>query len=506
MHWDDSLHNQVGNTFCGNSDSLTCPTIGFVRHLGHKFSPLVNPESLSPGLPITANPDIVGLSGGFGWLLDFDVPAPRSLRLERFEIDPASPLIVSIPYPVGTTFEITANGPSWCGEIFDFKCRLGFTSVTSIDVVRTGRGDGYYVDPDGILTIRVAELPSDFVGNPDYLIPDWETETRWGTSKTLFRWERDGVRLPRFNFAFLHIQALCPSDSLSSPKDGYCSETVKEDYNPDVCPSGYEQVAYDKCCQISDLDVCVFADGSLVDLTPPPTASPSLAPTVSPTAQPVAAPTASPSAQPATPTASPSAQPVSPTASPTAQPVAAPTANPTTQPVAAPTANPTAQPVAAPTANPTAQPVAAPTVNPSTQPVAAPTASPTAQPVAAPTVSPTAQPVAAPTANPTAQPVTQTTSPSISPTASPTAQPVTRTTSAPTICTPGTNTCINTATAGTDCGCSATFPVCSLRWNLEPAEGDPGKFCRKCIDDKDWNQVDTGCSPSKPNCDKKDCI
>jgi hypothetical protein len=304
MHWDDSLHNQVGNKFCGNSDSLSCPTIGFVRHLGHKFSPLVNPESVSPGLPITVNPDIVGLSGGFGWLLDFDVPAPRSLRLERFEIDPSSPLIVSIPYPVGTTFEITANAPSWCGETSQFKCRLGFTPVASIDEVRTGRGDGYYVDPDGILTIRVAEPPSNFVGNPDYLIPDWETENRWGTSKTLFRWERDGVRLPRFNFAFLHIQALCPSDSVSSPKDGYCSGTVKEDYNPDVCPSGYEQVAYDKCCRISDPDVCVFADGSLVDLSPG-SASP-VPPTASPTAQPVAAPTAYAStASPVMPTSSP---------------------------------------------------------------------------------------------------------------------------------------------------------------------------------------------------------
>jgi hypothetical protein len=155
MHWDDSLHSQVGTSICDNSDDLGCPTIGFVRHLGHKFSPLVNPESVSSGLPITANSDIVGLSGGFGWFLDFDVPAPRSLRLEGFEIDPASPLIVSIPYPVGAAFEITANGPSWCGEFREFKCKLNFVSVASIDEVRTGRGDGYYVDPDGILTERL---------------------------------------------------------------------------------------------------------------------------------------------------------------------------------------------------------------------------------------------------------------------------------------------------------------------------------------------------------------
>lgn len=261
LKWDDNLHNQVGRTICSNGRGLPCNPEGYIRHLGRKFSPISG--GASRGLVITANPDITGLSGGFGWLIELNRGAPRSLIFEQIEIDPSSVLLVSIPYPKGTSFEVSARASQWCRPASEYVCEATFAQVGSVDEVRQGPGNLYHVDLDGVLTVRVTAVSKEYVGNPDWLIADWETPSRWYDSFTALRsFERDGIRLPNGSEGTLLIQARCPSDDDFSPKDGYCPESVKTDYDPDICPAGYEQVAYDKCCQVSNSGVCVYADGS----------------------------------------------------------------------------------------------------------------------------------------------------------------------------------------------------------------------------------------------------
>mmetsp|Transcript_25333 Transcript_25333/g.31221 ORF Transcript_25333/g.31221 Transcript_25333/m.31221 type:complete len:87 (-) Transcript_25333:114-374(-) len=44
----------------------------------------------------------------------------------------------------------------------------------------------------------------------------------------------------------------------SNGKEGYCTGTPTE-YQPSVYQEGFEQVSYDKCCDINDLSSCEYA-------------------------------------------------------------------------------------------------------------------------------------------------------------------------------------------------------------------------------------------------------
>ena len=92
ISWDDSKHNQVGGALCGNGNLAPCPALGYMKHLGSLFHS-------DNGLPVTANADVVGPTGGFGWLLKLNNGAPHTLKLEHIEVSPNSPLLLSLPYP-----------------------------------------------------------------------------------------------------------------------------------------------------------------------------------------------------------------------------------------------------------------------------------------------------------------------------------------------------------------------------------------------------------------------
>lgn len=263
LAWDDDLHNSVGKTICGNTEGYPCEPVGYVRHLGHKFSPMQN-SNLSRGLPVTANPDIVGITGGYGWLLDLNIPAPRQLTFSTVEVDPDSPLIVSIPYPMGTNFAISAHGAPWCSEGSGYTCSHLYTKASSIDEVRKERGDSYHVDETGVLSLRIVMMSDQYIGNArtPFQVPHWSTPGKWNQNFALRRFERDEIRLPMFSSAEIRVQARCPSDIATSPKNGYCPEVIHNVYDPDVCPVGYVQVSYDKCCAFSDRNNCVFAGGN----------------------------------------------------------------------------------------------------------------------------------------------------------------------------------------------------------------------------------------------------
>lgn len=255
MSWDSSLHNQVGGSLCGNGNGADCPAMGYIRHAGPMFN---------DGVPITAAGDIVGPVGGFRWILNLSQGAPRQLKFEHVEVDPDTPMLVTIPYPTGTSFTVSAVGASWCRPNNDYSCREDFTLAASLEEVRTGAGNQYFVDSDNAMTFRIVRLPHTFIGSPEWKIPDWDDPGKYGNGYAIERFERDGVRLPKLSYG--------PHYSVEAHNCGggsgvYCSNSVPP-YNPQVCAAGYDQVSYDKCCLQSNPTVCKFASGDTHGGTP----------------------------------------------------------------------------------------------------------------------------------------------------------------------------------------------------------------------------------------------
>ena len=255
--WSTTLEAQVGETVCLNGDPGPCPLQGYLRHAGYRFSPTIS--SASNGLPVSTNADIVGPIGGFGWILTLNGGAPRDLNITDIEVAPGDTLILSIAYPVGTVFSVSANAEEWCRTRDNISCREEFTAASSIEEVRTGDGNKYHVDSKGVLSMRIFQLARAWTGNPEWLgIPYWSMLASDGLNYAVPRFEREGIKLPNFAFGggYFRIKA-----SSCGGSGVYCSGSV-DDYDPNVCPSGYKQVAYDKCCSSTNPSKCVFADGS----------------------------------------------------------------------------------------------------------------------------------------------------------------------------------------------------------------------------------------------------
>ena len=250
MKWDNALHAQIGKSQCGNGAYVPCDYVGYIKHLGAYFDD-------DAGLPVTANADIVGPVGGFGWKLELDSGAPKSVRFEQIEVDPATPLLLSIAYPLGTAFNIVAHG-GYCTDNADYKCTETFHQVGSVADVRTSLGNAYHVDSIGVLTFRIIQTPKTFVGRPEFFLPQYTDLGRGGHGFALEHFERDGVRLPAFAYGpYLILDANCPSSG------AYCSKSASS-YQPEVCPSGYSQTGYDTCTSISDASMGkLFADGTV---------------------------------------------------------------------------------------------------------------------------------------------------------------------------------------------------------------------------------------------------
>jgi len=156
LSFDRVLHNKVGNGLCGNGDNTPCPPVGHMKHFGPLFAN-------NTGLPVTANPAITGPIGGYGWLLQLSQGAPRVLNLTQFEIPPDSQLILGISYPKGTSVTIKAY-LDWCyaSDSPYYTCSEVFYAVSSHDQVRTSKGNSFFVDGNGLLTVRLISSPSGF--------------------------------------------------------------------------------------------------------------------------------------------------------------------------------------------------------------------------------------------------------------------------------------------------------------------------------------------------------
>lgn len=114
--------------------------------------------------PVPERPAAIGPTGGFGWLLELALGAPKSLRIMNTEILPDSPLALGIADPQSTSFTILQSSVRWCKPEEKFSCSEEFTAVDSIAAVRNGLGNSYYVDTSSrnILWLRVIQGPLDF--------------------------------------------------------------------------------------------------------------------------------------------------------------------------------------------------------------------------------------------------------------------------------------------------------------------------------------------------------
>jgi hypothetical protein len=247
MYWDAAKHAEVGYATCGNGNRAPCPALGYIRHAGKKFS------GTRVGNPVTARGEIVGAVGGYGWILEFDGGAPREIKFKDVEVLPETPLIMSIAYPPGTTFTIIVRAAYWCWESTGVKCSETFTLASSLQQVRSGPGNQYFVDSNGVLSFRIAQHPNSHIGRPNWYIP---SRTDLDLNPKIFavsRFERSGVYLPMSAYGpSLTVVANCGGTG------AYCSVKPGK-YDPNVCPSGYQQIAYDYCCKTSNLSDCVYA-------------------------------------------------------------------------------------------------------------------------------------------------------------------------------------------------------------------------------------------------------
>eukprot|EP00934_Nitzschia_sp_Nitz4_P002884 Nitzschia sp. Nitz4//scaffold35_size145790//102540//106801//NITZ4_003043-RA/size145790-augustus-gene-0.122-mRNA-1//1//CDS//3329549163//2874//frame0 len=247
LEWDEDLHNTVGSTSCTNGatyingERVQCPAVGRIRHLGTRFNIDNDPTG---GLPVTAQPEIVGLSGGYGWLLELDGGAPHTLQISQMDIMPDTAVYLSVAYPTATSFTIAAKAAYWCSS----SCEEDFTSVSTVEEVRYSIGNVYHFDTTtGLLTIRVTAFPDSYTGQPDWMFftPD---------NSDLTSLVRSGVEVPQFQWwAYIEIAADCDQSG------AYCSESppTTTEYD-DVCSDGYEQTSYDQCC-IPGTETCEYA-------------------------------------------------------------------------------------------------------------------------------------------------------------------------------------------------------------------------------------------------------
>jgi hypothetical protein len=283
LWWKDEIHNTVGNgspSACTPSDNWQncgscyngpkvdssgnpyCPALGRIRHIGPKFDLSNDPLG---GLPITANAEVAGLTGGFAWLLQLDDGPPKSLRIDQIEVDPIeTPMVLAIPYEAGTSFTITAHA-AWCSS----QCTVTFSAVNSVDHVRASQGNTYYYDAaTKLLYVRIIQTPQTYL--TPWILWNMDDLNTNGDSRThaLDRFTFNGITLPSFAYGpYLQIETDCVEGAIP----GHCAATPNY-VEPEVCPTGYIQVSYDKCCVSEGSSDCY-------DPTLPPTSAPTSQPT-----------------------------------------------------------------------------------------------------------------------------------------------------------------------------------------------------------------------------------
>ena len=241
VQWDPArqvdLNNggEIGDTGnlakCSNGKHKPCPRLGWVSHFGR------SPEA---GLPITFNAELVGALNGFGWGLTWDAGAPKSLVLHSIQVPWEARLLVSVPYPPGTTFAIVARAASWC-QPASFYCEHDFAAASSLDEVREAPGDRYFFD-GSFLYLRPVFIGPGSLGQAAWdpeLVVRRETFTRSGTG---FVKVSQG-NVPPAKVAHISVTASCPAGA--DPL--FCDLPEGQPRIPPAPCDGADAFAYDRC-------------------------------------------------------------------------------------------------------------------------------------------------------------------------------------------------------------------------------------------------------------------
>ena len=211
LAWDAAAHGGVGWRTCANGAiGVPCVPLGWVTHWGFG-------SGLGAALPLTANGQITGVLGGFGWHISFEAGSPRALRIDRMQVSSQTALVLSIPYPRSvTSFRIAAHAPPWCSASATRACTTSFRPVSSLQEVRASAGDVYHW-ADGLLYLRLVQPPADFTGAPSWsIVPD----SQLGASAVPFR--RHAINIFRFAWhAYTLIEAECAASAANPGVHGH---------------------------------------------------------------------------------------------------------------------------------------------------------------------------------------------------------------------------------------------------------------------------------------------
>jgi hypothetical protein len=185
MQWKLNQRADVGAAAGLCDRNKPCTPEGSIGHWGY-----------AAALLVTRNSQVTGPFGGFGWHIKFNAGAPRTLQFTEIQMFKASPLMLSIAYPKGVRFTITARGPPWCRPLPSLSCKHIFHGVPSIQAVRNSLGDAYYVDEAGILYMRLVQPPDRNTGSPDWKLSEWPNPP----------FMRAGLAIPTKSSTYEHIE------------------------------------------------------------------------------------------------------------------------------------------------------------------------------------------------------------------------------------------------------------------------------------------------------------
>jgi len=136
--FDADLQGQLNVNNCSNGDFKPCSDIGRALHVGRNFSGAL-------GIPL--NPKITGPTGGFGWYLSLFAGSPRVSTFTAIQLNATDLLVIVLPYPNGTRFDLTWTGPSCTTcKLPTCLCNYTLTQAASAAEVRAGNGSTYFFD------------------------------------------------------------------------------------------------------------------------------------------------------------------------------------------------------------------------------------------------------------------------------------------------------------------------------------------------------------------------
>lgn len=130
---------RIGVDLCANGGGkVSCPVVATVSHFGS--------TNESAGLLVGVNAKVTGpiIAKAGGWFIRYAGGTPNVLNITSMQVNETKVLLLAIPYPAGTTFNIWYQGASWCNNPTTQACQHPVRSVSSIAAVRESFGDAYY--------------------------------------------------------------------------------------------------------------------------------------------------------------------------------------------------------------------------------------------------------------------------------------------------------------------------------------------------------------------------